>query len=85
MITKNVGCNCINAELLWWLWFLTINNKSQAFFLMWLFDVYVIFNWLNKIPRFVPGVTRSIERIREIPEYSGKYSFPVISWNKSKK
>ena len=26
------------------------------------------------------GVTRSIERIREIPEYSGTYVFPVISW-----
>ena len=31
------------------------------------------------------GVTRSIERIREIPEYSGTYVFPVISWEKSQK
>ena len=33
----------------------------------------------RRIFRF-PGETRSIERIREIPEYSGKHEFPVISW-----
>ena len=34
-----------------------------------------VFNTAFKKQKNPAGVTRSIERIREIPEYSGKYEF----------
>ena len=50
-----------------------LNNVLTLFYLLVVRQSYLLIS-------FFSGVTRSIERIREIPEYSGNTSFPVISW-----
>ena len=43
-------------------------------------NVHVARTKQNRTKQNKTGEPRSTERIREIPEYSGKYRFPVISW-----